>query len=82
MSSSVARRAVTRSGPMRATHSASSPRDVAKHVRQSSSPRGVERTIRARPSRGWGWRTTNIHTERMTPTKTYYGDDFCVVEHD
>jgi steroid delta-isomerase-like uncharacterized protein len=24
----------------------------------------------------------NFHTEAMVPTRTYYGDDFCVVEHD
>lgn len=26
--------------------------------------------------------TTNIKTERMTPTRSYYGDEFCVKEHD
>jgi steroid delta-isomerase-like uncharacterized protein len=24
----------------------------------------------------------NFHTEAMVPTHTYYGDDFCVIEHD
>jgi steroid delta-isomerase-like uncharacterized protein len=26
--------------------------------------------------------TTNVKTERMAPTRSYYGDDFCVIEHD
>ena len=26
--------------------------------------------------------TSDISTESMTPTRQYYGDDFCVVEHD
>lgn len=26
--------------------------------------------------------TTNVVTETMTPTHSYYGDDFCVIEHD
>jgi steroid delta-isomerase-like uncharacterized protein len=25
--------------------------------------------------------TSNIQTEQMTPTRRYYGDDFCVIEH-
>jgi steroid delta-isomerase-like uncharacterized protein len=24
----------------------------------------------------------NFHTEAMVPTRTYYGDDFCVIEHE
>lgn len=26
--------------------------------------------------------THNVRTEAMEPTRSYYGDDFCVVEHD
>jgi steroid delta-isomerase-like uncharacterized protein len=26
--------------------------------------------------------TSNIKTEEMVPTRTYYGDDFCVIEHE
>lgn len=26
--------------------------------------------------------TQNVHTEEMRPTRSYYGDDFCVVEHE
>lgn len=26
--------------------------------------------------------TQNVHTERMEPLHSYYGDDFCVIEHE
>jgi steroid delta-isomerase-like uncharacterized protein len=26
--------------------------------------------------------TSNFQTEAMVPTRSYYGDDFCVIEHD
>jgi steroid delta-isomerase-like uncharacterized protein len=26
--------------------------------------------------------TNNVTTEKMVPTHSYYGDDFCVIEHD
>ncbi len=26
--------------------------------------------------------TSNVQTEVMEPTRSYYGDDFCVIEHD
>lgn len=26
--------------------------------------------------------TQNVHTETMEPTRRYYGEDFCVIEHD
>lgn len=26
--------------------------------------------------------TANVRTEKMVPTRSYYGDDFCVKEHD
>lgn len=26
--------------------------------------------------------TTNVHTQEVTPVRSYYGDDFCVIEHD
>ncbi len=29
----------------------------------------------------YGFLTSNIQTEEMTPTRRYYGDDFCVIEH-
>lgn len=25
--------------------------------------------------------TTNVNVEKMDPTRSYYGDDFCVIEH-
>lgn len=29
----------------------------------------------------YGWLTKNIHTEQMDVNRAWYGDDFCVIEH-
>lgn len=36
----------------------------------------------AAAQRFYEYLTTNIATEEMVPTRSYYGDDFCVIEHD
>lgn len=37
---------------------------------------------KARAQEFYEYLTHNVTTEKMVPTHTYYGDDFCVIEHD